>query len=160
MANFQPNWPLPTGKLPTFKRRGIRCGRLTPNRTRYALLFLALFVPFSYFNHSDGWNQGVRLAELHAVVLKGTLRIDDYLSYTGDRALIDGHYYSEKAPAMTVAALPSFAATIGVQKVLGIDPDSASARRWSEWIATAFSIGVLTAIGGVAFYALLQAKLG
>ena len=61
-------------------------------RTSTALLFFALLLPYSYFNHSEGWNQGVRLAELHAIVLKGTLRIDDYLSYTGDRALIDGHY--------------------------------------------------------------------
>ena len=127
---------------------------------RYALLFLALFVPFTYFNHSDGWNQGVRLAELHAIVLKGTLRIDDYISYTGDRALIDGHYYSEKAPAMVVAALPSFALTVAVQKALGIDPDAPAATRWSEWIATAFSIGLLAALGGVAFHALLLEKFG
>ena len=83
--------------------------------------------PFLYFNHSDGWNQGVRIAELHAIVLKGTLRIDDYPAYTGDRALIDGHYYSEKAPAMVLFALPSFALTVAVQEaVLGVDPDSLS----------------------------------
>jgi hypothetical protein len=123
--------------------------------TSYALLFVALFVPFSYFNHSDGWNQGARLAELHAIVLKGTLRIDDYLDYTGDRALIDGHYYSEKAPGVVVAALPPFAAIVGVQKLLGIDPDARPATRVSEWITTAASVGVLTSLGGVAFYALL-----
>jgi len=127
---------------------------------RYGLLFLALFVPFTYFNHSDGWNQGVRLAELHAVVLKGTLRIDDYISYTGDRALIDGHYYSEKAPAMALLALPPFAATVGVQKMMGLDPDSPAATRWSEWIATGFSVGLLAAIGGVAFFALVELELG
>ena len=125
------------------------------NRAQFLLLFVSLFVPFSYFNHSDGWNQGARLAELHAVVLKGTLRIDDYISYTGDRALIDGHYYSEKAPAMVLAALPSFAATAGIQKLLDVDPDSESASRVSAWNATAFSVGLLTALGGVAFYALL-----
>jgi hypothetical protein len=131
---------------------------LTPIRTRYALLFLALFVPFSYFNHSDGWNQGVRIAELHAIVVKGTLRIDDYLAYTGDRALIDGHYYSEKAPAMVLFALPSFAITVAVQKLFGIDPDSPAAGRVSEWIATAASVGLLAALGGVAFFALLSTR--
>jgi hypothetical protein len=124
-------------------------------RTSATLLFLALFVPYSYFNHSDGWNQGVRLAELHALVLKGTLRIDDYISYTGDRALIDGHYYSEKAPAIVLVALPPFAVTVGLQKAIGLDPDAPPATRWSEWITTALSIGILTALGGVAFYALL-----
>jgi hypothetical protein len=121
-------------------------------------VFVALFVPFAYFNHSDGWNQGVRLAELHAVVLKHTLRIDDYISYTGDRALIEGHYYSEKAPAMALLALPSFAVTAGIQKMLGIDPDAEPAMRVSEWIATAGSVGVLAALGGVAFFALLRAR--
>jgi hypothetical protein len=38
-------------------------------------LFLALLVPCSYFNHNDGWNQGVRIAELHAIVLKHTITI-------------------------------------------------------------------------------------
>jgi hypothetical protein len=128
-------------------------------RTAYALLFLALFVPFTYFNHSAGWNQGVRIAELHAIVVKGTLRIDDYLAYTGDRALIDGHYYSEKAPGMVFFALPSFALTVGVQKMLGIDPDSPPAGRVSEWIATAASVGVMAALGGVAFFALLRSRL-
>ena len=41
-------------------------------------MFVSLLVPFAYFNHSDGWNQGARLAELHAIVLKGTLSIDAY----------------------------------------------------------------------------------
>jgi hypothetical protein len=128
-----------------------------PGRRSRLLIFLALFIPYSYFNHSDGWNQGVRLAELHAVVLQGTLRIDDYLSYTGDRALIDGHYYSEKAPAMALAALPSFAMVVAIQKAAGIDPDSPPAARWSEWIATALSVGLIAALGGVAFYAFLNA---
>lgn len=128
------------------------------SRARFLLVFASLFIPFSYFNHSDGWNQGVRLAELHAVVLKGTLRIDDYISYTGDRALINGHYYSEKAPAMALAALPAFAVTAGIQKLLGIDPDAPPATRVSAWIATAFSVGLLAAAGGVAFYALLLEK--
>ena len=50
--------------------------RPTVDRTTYALLFLALFVAYSYFNHSDGWSQGIRLAKLHAVVVKGTIKID------------------------------------------------------------------------------------
>ncbi len=123
---------------------------------RYALLFVALFIPFSYFNHSDGWNQGARLAELHAIVLKHTLSIDDYVSYTGDRALINGHAYSEKAPAMVLAALPAFAVTVSIQKAMGIDPDDERARTVSDWIATSLSIGVLAALGGVAFFALIS----
>ena len=124
-------------------------------RVAYALVFLALFVPFSYFNHSDGWNQGVRIAELHAIVLKHTMQIDAYHQLTGDKAFIEGHYYSEKAPAMVVAALPAFAVTVWMQRMLGSDPDAQPAWRVSEWIATAGSVGLLAALGGVAFFALL-----
>ena len=81
-------------------------------------------MPFGYFNHNDGWNQGVRIAELHAIVMKHTFQIDAYHELTGDKAYIDGHYYSEKAPAMVVFALPAFAATVSIQRALGIDPDA------------------------------------
>ena len=124
----------------------------------YALLFLALFVPFSYFNHSDGWSQGVRIAELHAIVLKHTIQIDAYHQITGDKAFIGGHYYSEKAPATVAMALPSFALTVWVQQLLSIDPETQSAWRVSEWMATAGSIGLLTALGGVAFFELLMTR--
>ena len=127
-------------------------------RAAYALLFLALFVPFSYFDHNDGWNQGVRLAELHAIVLKHTIKIDAYHEITGDKAYINGHYYSEKAPAMVVVALPAFALTVWFQKLLGVDPDQLPGWHVSEWITTAGSIGLLTALGGVAFFELLRVR--
>ena len=132
--------------------------RPVPRRTAHALVFLALLVPFAYFNHSDGWNQSVRIAELHAIVLKGTIQIDAYHQLTGDKAFIGGHYYSEKAPAMVVAALPAFAVTVWIQQLLGIDPDGQPGWRASEWIATAASVGVLAALGGVAFFALLAER--
>ncbi len=135
-----------------------QASRSTRDRTNYALLFIAFFVPFTYFNHNDGWNQAVRIAELHAIVVKQTVQIDAYHEITGDKALIDGHYYSEKAPAAVAMALPSFALTVWVQRLLGIDPDAPPGWRVSEWIATAGSVGVLAALGGVAFFALLHAR--
>jgi hypothetical protein len=124
------------------------------------LVFLSLFVPFAYFNHSDGWNQGARLAELHAIAVQGTLRIDTYHETTGDKALIDGHYYSEKAPAIVAIALPVFAVTTWAQRLAGIEPDSAPAWRVSQWLATVGSVGVVAALGGAAFFLLLLAPLG
>ncbi len=124
-----------------------------------ALLFASLFVPFAYFNHSDGWNQGARLAELHAIVLQRTLAIDRYHEVTGDKALIDGHYYSEKAPAIALLALPAFSATVFAQQIAGIDPDAPEAWRVSNWTSTAGSIGVLAAAGGVAFFAAMRMRM-
>ena len=128
--------------------------------TAAALVFLSLFVPFAYFNHSDGWNQGARLAELHAIALQGTLRIDKYHEVTGDKALIDGHYYSEKAPAIVVMALPAFAVTAWLQRLMGVDPDSPPAWRVSQWTATAASVGLVAAVGGAFFFLLLLGPLG
>src|SRR5688500_10530057 len=124
-----------------------------------ALLFVSLFVPFAYFNHSDGWNQGARLAELHAIVLHRTLTIDKYHEVTGDKALIGGHYYSEKAPAIVVMALPAFAATTVAQRMAGIDPDAPEAWRVSNWTATAGSVGFVAALGGVAFFSMLRQRM-
>ena len=126
----------------------------------YWLLFILLLLPYVYFNHSDGWNQGSRLAELHAVVLKHSLMIDAYHDMTGDKALVAGHYYSEKAPAIALIALPAFAMTAWIQQQMGIDPDSEPARHVSNWTATAGSIGILVAGGGVAFFALLRRRVG
>src|SRR5918993_1591189 len=124
------------------------------NVRRAVVVFVSLFVPFAYFNHSDGWNQGARLSELHAIVLKGTLSIDAYHELTGDKALINGHYYSEKAPAVVLMALPAFSLTVLAQKLMGIDPDSTAGWRASQWVATAGSVGLVAALGGVAFFAL------
>ena len=128
--------------------------------TAAALVFLSLFVPFAYFNHSDGWNQGARLAELHAIALQGTLQIDTYHEITGDKAVIDGHYYSEKAPAIVAMALPAFAATAWLQRLAGVDPDSPAGWRVSQWIATAGSVGLVAALGGAFFFLLLLNPLG
>ena len=124
-----------------------------------ALLFVSLFVPFAYFNHSDGWNQGARLAELHAIVVQRTLTIDKYHEVTGDKALIGGHYYSEKAPAIVLMALPAFAATAAAQRMAGIDPDAPEAWRVSNWTATAGSVGFVAALGGVAFFSMLRQRM-
>jgi hypothetical protein len=124
------------------------------------LMFLFLFLPYVYFNHSDGWNQHARFAELHAVVLHRTLAIDAYHEMTGDKGLLNGHYYSEKAPAISLMALPAFAVTVFTQRRMGIDPDSESAWRVSEWTTTAGSVAIIAALGGVAFFALLRQRFG
>jgi MFS family permease len=134
--------------------------RTPVDRVGYALLFLALFVPYSYFNHSDGWNQAARLAELHAIVIHGTLQIDAYHTITGDKAHLNGHYYSEKAPTVVYAALPVFALTVLGQRLAGVDPDGPEGWRVSAWITTAACVGLITALGGLAFFALIDGRLG
>jgi hypothetical protein len=128
-------------------------------RAPSTLLFVFLLLPYAYFNDGSGWNQRSRLAELHSVVLKRTLSIDHYHEVTGDKALIDGHYYSEKAPATALLALPVFAATVMVQQALHIDPDREAGWDFSQWLSTVGSVGTIAALGGVAFFSLVRRSM-
>ena len=79
---------------------------------------------------------------------------------TGDKALIDGHYYSEKAPAIVLMALPAFSLTVLTQKLMESIPTAPRAGVClSGWRPPA-SVGLLAALGGVAFFALLGAAVG
>lgn len=121
---------------------------------------LLLLIPYIFFNHSDGWNQNSRIAELHALVLHHSIRIDPYAKWTGDIAVIDGHIYSDKAPGIAVVALPTFAVTAWVQEAMGLDPDGLGPRHVSDWVVTAASVGLLATLGGIAFFRLVSRDLG
>jgi len=75
-------------------------------KTRLPLLILALFVAFSYWMPTPGWNELSRLDLVRAIVEEGTLRIDSYHSNTGDKASFEGHYYSDKAPGAALLGVP------------------------------------------------------
>jgi hypothetical protein len=129
------------------------------SRAPSVLLFLLLLLPYAYFNDGTGWNQRSRLAELHAVVIQRSVNIDFYHEVTGDKALVNGHYYSEKAPAIAFLALPAFAVTVAAQRVLGVDPDREAGWEFSQWLTTACSVSLLAALGGVAFFSLLRRSM-
>lgn len=56
------------------------------------------------------WNQNSRLDQVMAIVDQGVLHIDDYYHNTGDYALFEGHYYSDKAPGVAFLGVPVYAA--------------------------------------------------
>jgi len=123
------------------------------------LLFGTLFFAYSYVNQRPQWNQNSRLDVLHAIVMKGKLAIDDYHTNTGDKAIFNGHYYSEKAPGGSALAFPAFALTAVALRTSGIDIDSPLGWLISGWIATALSVGLITAIGGTCFFLLLARRM-
>jgi hypothetical protein len=55
------------------------------------------------------WQDVSRLGLTQSLALRGSLRIDPYAAQTGDKALFAHHYYSDKAPGISFAALPAFA---------------------------------------------------
>ncbi len=79
------------------------------------LLFLMIFLSTVYtFPRWADWNQNSRLDLVLALVEQGTFRIDAFVENTGDYALVEGHYYSDKAPGLAFAAVPIYAALRGI----------------------------------------------
>jgi len=124
------------------------------------VLFATLLFSYGYVHQRSGWNQTVRLDLLHALFKKGTVAIDDYHTNTGDKAKVGDHYYSEKAPGGTIVALPAFALAAMALGVVNVDIDSPLGWKVTEWVATAGSVGLITAVGGLAFFSFLARRTG
>ena len=76
------------------------------NTSRVFVVAAALFVSYAYFYQGEGFNQNSRFDLVRAIVEKHTLRIDAYHENTRDKALVNGHFYSEKAPGLALTAVP------------------------------------------------------
>jgi hypothetical protein len=70
-----------------------------------ALFFFALFALLTH-THINSWNEYSRLAAVEALVERGTWAIDGTAlgQLTGDRVLLNGHFYSDKPPVFTLIA--------------------------------------------------------
>ena len=80
---------------------------LMSERTSSLLFFLVtLFLSSWYVDASQNDNITSRAATVAALVEQGTFRIDTFNILTGDKALFEGHYYSEKAPLPALLVAP------------------------------------------------------
>ena len=74
-------------------------------------LFLLLFLCYGYFfPHWADWNQNSRLDLTFSIVEQHTFSIDSYHTNTGDKLYFEGHYYCDKAPGLSFAGVPVYAA--------------------------------------------------
>ncbi|HEY7510179.1 MAG TPA: hypothetical protein VIG50_08000 [Vicinamibacteria bacterium] len=106
-------------------------------------LFALALTAYAYFFQGGGWNAAVRFDLVRAVVEQGTVRIDGYEKNTGDLAYRDGHYYCDKAPGLSFAAVPVYAAVYplaGAGRVRGRFVSLAA------WLATIVTIAVPSAL--------------
>ena len=82
-------------------------------RRRWTVLaFVAFAVAAAYPMQVNGWNQNAHYALVRALA-QGTPTIDETRTEigdlgTGDVTLVDGHYYSNKAPGLAFVSLPAF----------------------------------------------------
>ncbi len=113
-------------------------------RKRAIQLFCLLVFCYSFVHQRadwndrfrEGWNQTSRLNLLHALFVHQTFRIDAYHTNTGDKSVHDGHYYSDKAPGTVFLALPAFALSTAILKIVDIPLDSPRGWLVSSWIST------------------------
>lgn len=123
------------------------------------LIALLTFVSYAYFYPGGGWNQNSRFDLVRAIVERGTLQIDAYQANTNDKALYNGHYYSDKAPGQPLLAVPAAAATRTIQKLTGVDPVSARAVVALSYASGLFSVALPFSIACSALF-LIALHLG
>lgn len=123
-----------------------------------ALVFALVWLSCVWFG---SWafnpNSATRILAATAIAETGSARIDPYGAMTIDKAEFDGHLYMDKAPGMTLMALPFVAATnmvtgqtsADVPHIL-FDPDAEAFLRLRMRVAIAGIGAVLTALAAVA----------
>ncbi|HZP47910.1 MAG TPA: hypothetical protein VFB07_05230 [Vicinamibacterales bacterium] len=122
-------------------------------RTHWAL-FALLFVAYAYFYQAGGWNQNTRYALVRAITNEHTFVIDPYQLSTGDKAFDHGHYYSDKAPGLSLTAVPIVAIARPLARALGVDSEDYPGIALLSYLATVFTAGLFTAMAGVALFSL------
>jgi hypothetical protein len=127
-------------------------------RGAHMALFALLLFCFTYVHQKkfDNPTPVSRLDLLHSIWTRGSVSIDKYHKNTPDKAVFEGRYYSDKAPGTVALALAPFGLAAGGLSLAGTDLDSKPGWLFSSWVACAGSIGLVTALGGVALFAWLS----
>src|SRR5689334_24289818 len=74
-----------------------------------AAVFALVLVAYAWFYQAGGWNQNSRFDLTRAIVERHTIAIDAYADDTGDKAERGGHWYTDKAPGLSLLAVPAYA---------------------------------------------------
>ncbi len=133
---------------------------MSPHRTVAALLFVLVWLSAAWFGSWEfNPNNATRLFAAISIVEDGDAVIDDFAPLTIDKAQFDGHTYLDKAPGMTLMALPAIAAvtwatgerSAAVPHVFG-DPALGRFLRLRQWAAVASGPALLTALAALLLF--------
>ncbi|QDZ08800.1 hypothetical protein FPZ24_16090 [Sphingomonas panacisoli] len=122
------------------------------------LLFALVWLSCAWFG---SWalnpNNSTRMFAAIGLVERGDARIDEFRDLTIDKAEFDGHVYLDKAPGMTLLALPAAAVAEHITARPPIPP-TVWDRNFEQWmtvrlrLAVASVSAILTALAAVALY--------
>jgi 4-amino-4-deoxy-L-arabinose transferase-like glycosyltransferase len=127
-----------------------------PHGVALALFALVWFSCVWFGSWELNPNNATRLFATFAIAERGEAKIDRYQSLTIDKAQFGDHYYMDKAPGMTLMAVP---AVWGLEQLTGVrssdqvidvtNPRLASFMRLRLRVAVAIGAAVLTAFASV-----------
>jgi hypothetical protein len=119
----------------------------TPALWHAILIAAVLLFSCSYFYGSrDGWNQASRFDLVRAIVEQHRLSIDTYNENTSDKALWQGHFYSDKAPGLALSAVPVLQAVRVVLRAVHKDPSQAKSITAEMYLATIICVALPSAV--------------
>jgi hypothetical protein len=122
------------------------------HRKSAMLLGIVAFLSFIYFYEGGGWNQNSRFDLLRAIIERHTLQIDAYHENTQDKAHVNGHYYSDKAPGLVFLAVPFALTARPALRSVGVDPESPRGEIALAYIVTAAAVALPAALAGVCLF--------
>lgn len=123
--NLSPNPSLATGEEPALsaERTPPQSGEQDPSFPRQresrrkvrsapgaaSIVVIVLLVAAYFVPRGPMWNADSRIFLTASIVDRGQLDIDPFATQTGDIARVGAHYYSDKAPGLSFAAIPVYA---------------------------------------------------
>ena len=124
------------------------------------VLFIMLYFSYCYFlQNPDNWNSVPRIALALSIIEDGTPAIDKYRFTTHDIAQYKGRFYSDKAPGMSLMAIPSVALARQFMKSYFRDVGWLDSRGYItiyfillEQIANIFSTAIFTVFTALTIY--------
>ncbi|HEX8382010.1 MAG TPA: hypothetical protein VF592_01405 [Sphingomonas sp.] len=131
-------------------------------------LFLLVWLSCAWFGSWEGNpNNATRLFAAVSLIEDGNATIDEFAPLTIDFARFGDHFYLDKAPGMTLMALPAVAAVTAATGVRSAaiplrqgDPTFGRFMLARQWAATATGPAVLTAVAAVLLFDLVLGLTG
>ena len=122
------------------------------------LLFVLLLGSYAYFYQSVGHNEAARFDLTRALLEDHSVAVDRFRQNSADLVVHAGRTYSNKAPGASLLALAPFWLAGVLLKPLGLP-------EWEHWDAVAWlttlaTVGLLSALAGVALFRLAHALTG
>ena len=112
-------------------------------------VFALLLFSFAYFYQGGGWNENSRFDLVRAIVDDHTIAIDRYHENTGDKASYGGHFYSDKAPGLSLLAVPLY---VVVRLFRGLFSSEHNFVVIASYVVTVLTVGIAGSAAGALVY--------